>query len=358
MRSVLLPLLFLLAVVSTAGCSTWRCRGFVNSQSVPVERPKGDYYVGSLVFEGLRDINSDDAGKFERLMWLSQQSHLTQRSYEEDISRAMGYTNVSESAQSIQVHVLPCVESSEGWKTVFWPLTCTLGVMPAHFSSDLPFMVQVKFPDESVRRKPKEALVRIDMQRGLTPYDMDNPPPALGSAAEYRDDGTIGSGSELRDERLRDVFIKVIANVVLMEIADREGAKTREMGPQRTEFGRIYYSTVPSHVSAQAEFKPQPQPEPQNVDNPTSLLSGNPAEPIKDDPSKLALSDNDDKVNDRKTEKPVAEEPPVKKLDVRQPSSEYVEKERKLRSLLQSGFLSQEEYEAELKKFKENEECK
>ena len=359
MRTFLLQLFGLSIIVLVSGCSTWRCRGFVNSPVIPSERPKGEYRVGSIVFEELESLSAKDAKQYEHWIWLSRQSHLTRRSYEEDVSRAMGYTNVSSSAKIIELKVKPRVESFIGWKTVFWPLVCTAGVMPAHFTTDIPFLVEVKFADELKKSRPRDALVRIDVQRGLTLYDMDNPPPALGCAAECRDDGTIGSGSELREERLRDVFVNVLANAVLMEINSREGGKTREMGLQRTEFGYVQFlnsdvqaidasPSDPSETASEggkAEVVPEkPHSEQDSLKNSSPKLDAVPA----------PIGGNEKKVSQVK---PVPKKESPKKEE-KILSEEYQEKERKMRALLETGYLSKEEFEMELKKIKDKEESK
>ena len=227
-----------LAAVAVCGCSTWRCRGFINVREKPVARPSGAYSIESVRFVDL-PTDPEQQKPYAQLIRLSRQDSMPYASYRDDLAKFIGFTNGVAGAAALHVVIAPAPQVSEGWRTVFWPLCGTFGVMPAHFSEQVPFEVSVDFG--SAMSRPIQAMVCADRQLGLSRYDMDMPPLVRGASAEMRDDGTVGTGSELRDIRQREVFIRTVADAVLQVIAEREKAEFEKVDTPNTEFGPVMF---------------------------------------------------------------------------------------------------------------------
>lgn len=227
--------------MAMAGCSTWRCRGFLDAYDMPTDRPRANYVLESIEFLRLAAVGDQVDETSPRLQWLSRQDAMAGASYLADISRETGFTNATSDAVSVKVVISPMAESKVGWDTVAWPLCCTLGVFPAHFAESVPFDVIVLFGKDGDVAHANLAQIRIDHQVGLSRFDMDAPPPAPGAVGECRDDGSIGTGRGLRPERMRDVFVKVVAAAVMRAVAHREGANCERVIRPATEFGLVEF---------------------------------------------------------------------------------------------------------------------
>ena len=229
------------AAALLSGCSTWRCRAFLDVRDITRDKPRGSYALKSIVFKGLDGMAREDAQKmYGRFLMLSEQDRFTYTTYLEDVAKACGCLSATGKGTPISVVLSPGEQCKTGWKTVGWPLCCTFGVMPAHFVDDVPVLVEVAFGDEPASAGIR-SLLRVDAQYGLSRYDMDAPPPAVGACGEARDDGTIGSGSALRDERCRSVFVRLIAAAVERAVSEREGLSFRRAPQPSTEFGAVEF---------------------------------------------------------------------------------------------------------------------
>ena len=227
--------------LALAGCSTWRCRGFINTYDMPTARPRANYVLESIEFLRLAAAGDQEDEVSPRLQWLSLQDKMDGASYLVDIARETGFTNATPDAVSVKIVISPMAESRVGWDTVAWPLCCTLGVFPAHFVESVPFDVIVLFGKDGAVAHANLGQIRMDHQVGLSRLDMDMPPPAPGAVGECRDDGTIGTGRGLRPVRIRDVFVKVVAAAVMRAIAHREGANCERVPRSATEFGLVEF---------------------------------------------------------------------------------------------------------------------
>ena len=227
--------------LALTGCSTWRCRGFLDSYDMPNTSPQAKYTLDSIEFLRLAVIGDKVNEVSPRLQWISQQDTMAGASYLVDIARETGFTNSPPSAVPVKIVIVPMPETKVGWETVVWPLCCTLGVFPAHFTESVPFDIIVLFGEDGAVAHANVGQIRMDHQLGLSRFDMDPPPPAPGAVGERRDDGTIGTGRGLRQERVRDVFVKVVAAAVMRAIAHREGANCERIPRPATEFGPIEF---------------------------------------------------------------------------------------------------------------------
>lgn len=229
--------------IALAGCSTWRCRGFIDTYDMPVARPQANYALESIEFLRLAYSGDQVNEVSPRLQWISQQDTMAGASYLVDIARETGFTNAAADAVSVRIVISPMAESKVGWSTVAWPLCCTLGVFPAHFTELAPFDVIVIFGEDGAVAHANVGQIRVDHQMGLSRFDMDSPPPAPGAVGECRDDGTIGTGRGLRPERMREVFVKVVSAAVMRAIAHREGMKCERVQRPATEFGLVEFES-------------------------------------------------------------------------------------------------------------------
>ena len=199
-----------------AGCSTWRCRGFLDVNLMPKDRPRQSYVLDGidgrgLEFRHLSTNNVEQRALSPQLAWLSDQDALVGTTYLE---------------------------------------------FPAHLVDEISFDVIVQFISESPRHVYTTAQVgqiRTDYQCGLSRLDMDNPPNATSAMAEIRDDGTIGTGRGLRPQRLREVFVKTVSAAVLRAIAERERAVCDIVPQPATEFGAVSF---PTPVQEEREMTP------------------------------------------------------------------------------------------------------
>lgn len=259
-----------------AGCSTWRCRGFIDAREMPNVAFKHNYVLDSLEFRHLAD-NLEVRKASPLLALLSEQDALVETSYLSDISRELGMTNVVPGAVRIRLSVVPVSEVHEGRNTLAWPMCCTFGVFPAHLVDEVPFDAIVEFisKDESGKdfsySTASVGLVRTDYQCGLSRLDMDAPPPCVSAVGENRDDGTIGTGRGLRSERFREVFVKTLSAVVKRAIASREGLACEQVPQSSTEFGPVVFPTIDMVEREQTPgwgVKPEgePPPPPENFD--------------------------------------------------------------------------------------------
>lgn len=237
-----------LSVAVLAGCSTWRCRGFLDVNAMPSESPKYVYRIeeisGGIDFRHLSLANVEEREKMPRLAWLSEQSALVGTTYIDDIAQELGMTNAVPGATRIRIAVVPVEERRLGRSTLAWPMCCSLGVIPAHLVDESSFDVIVQFIDENpshVYSTAQVGQVRVDYQCGLSRLDMDAPPLAVSTTSEIRDDGTIGTGRGLRPQRLREVFVKTVAAAVRCAIAEREGGKNEQIAQPSTEFGPVQF---------------------------------------------------------------------------------------------------------------------
>jgi hypothetical protein len=267
---------------------------------MPNARPQASYTLESIEFLRLAAIDDKVNEVSPRLQWLSQQDTMAGASYLVDIARETGFTNSAPSAVAVKIVISPMPETKVGWETVAWPLCCTLGVFPAHFTETVPFDVIVLFGEDAAVAHANVGQIRMDHQMGLSRFDMDSPPPAPGAVGECRDDGTIGTGRGLRQERIRDVFVKVVAAAVMRAIAHREGANCERVPRSATEFGPVEFAKPSS-----------------DRDNYSGLFTT---------PPKLNSKEADDKRLRRAWESPKNSE------------------ERKLKGLVESGLLSKEDW--------------
>ena len=248
------------AIAAVSGCSTWRCRGFLDTSTMPNDRPKHDYVLdgidGGIDFRHLAPNNVDERKRMPNLAWLSEQNALIATTYLDDISQELGLTNAVAGASRIRIGIVPIEENRRGLSSIAWPLCCTLGVFPAHLTDEISFDVIVQFIDKNpshVYATAQAAQVRIDSQFGLSRLDMDSPPNAVSAVAEIRDEGTIGTGRGLRPQRLREVFVKTVAAAVRRAIATRELADCEQTAQPSTEFGAVQF---PAPVQAEREMTP------------------------------------------------------------------------------------------------------
>lgn len=308
-----------LVAVAACGCSTWRCRGFINVREKPVARPSGNYSIESVKFVDL-PTEPDQQKPYAQLIRLSQQDSMPYVSYRDDLAKFIGFTNGLAGATALHIVIAPAPQVSAGWSTVFWPLCCTLGVMPAHFSDQVPFEVSVDFG--SAQSRPIQAMICADRQLGLSRYDMDMPPLVRGASAEMRDDGTVGTGSELRDIRQREVFIRTVADAVLQVIAEREKAEFEKVDTPNTEFGPVLF---PKPIKA--EVKPV-------TPKVVSVKKGPTPEEIAREKERKAAAEAE--------RRRVEAEPAAKRIaDAKEDAFAYPRdaEEKKLKSLVLSGFL-------------------
>jgi hypothetical protein len=310
LSGLILPLALLLA--ASSGCSTWRCRGFVDSCWKFDGPTKESYVIDTIEFVHLAGGNAERRELSPELAWLSSQDGLTGSTYLEDVSASAGLTNVTPASVPVQIKIIPINEQKSGWETAFWPLGCTLGMMPAHFVESVPFDVIVQFGGQSKSAYASVGMVRTDMQCGLSRYDMDAPPPASGAVCEIRDEGTVGTGKGLRVERLRQVFVSVLASAVRSAIAQREGLVCHKKPLPSTEFGSVVF----------------PEPDLSERDR----VEGFGAERVEE-PVKVVRS------NERSPAKVVSDS--FFRNAWENPSTET---ERKLKSMVESGFMSREEW--------------
>ena len=310
---------FGLVAVAMCGCSTWRCRGFINVQEKPVARPSGNYSIESVKFVDL-PTDPDQQKSYAQLVGLSRQDSSPYASYRDDLAKFIGFTNGVAGATALHVIIAPASQVSAGWSTVFWPLCGTLGVMPAHFSDQVPFEVSVDFGSSLSR--PIQAMVCADRQLGLSRYDMDMPPLVRGASAEMRDDGTVGTGSELRDIRQREVFIRTVADAVLQVIAEREKAEFVKVDTPNTEFGPVMF---PEPIKA--KVKPV-------APKVVSVKNGPTPEEIAKEKKRQAAAE----AERRRVE---AEQAAKRIADAKEDAFAYPRdaEEKKLKSLVLSGFL-------------------
>ena len=244
-----------------AGCSTWRCRGFLDVNLMPKDRPRQSYVLDGIDGRGLefRHLSTNNVGQralSPQLAWLSDQDALVGTTYLEDIALETGLTNALPNATKIRIGIVPMTENRLGRGTLAWPMCCTFGVFPAHLVDEISFDVIVQFISESPRHVYTTAQVgqiRTDYQCGLSRLDMDNPPNATSAMAEIRDDGTIGTGRGLRPQRLREVFVKTVSAAVLRAIAERERAVCDIVPQPATEFGAVSF---PTPVQEEREMTP------------------------------------------------------------------------------------------------------
>lgn len=245
---------FCLAAITLAlavtGCSTWRCRGFLNTMEEPRSASRDDYVLTRVEFRKLaaREVSVRESAPW--LAWASGQDALIGTSYLDDISKASGLTNVVADAVNVSVSIVPVAERKDGEWSIAWPLLCTLGVFPCHLEQVIPFDVIVRF-DSKVKSRPDippqsyatavMGLIRVDRQYGLTRMDMDPPPAAQSASAEVRDDGTVGTGRELRSERMRNAFVETVADAINYAISVREGGARAQTAQPATEFGPIVF---------------------------------------------------------------------------------------------------------------------
>ena len=245
--------------LAMTGCSTWRCRGFIDTYDMPVDRPLANYTLESIEFLDLVAATADQENEVSpRIQWISQQDAMAGASYLVDIARETGFTNASPDAVSVSIVISPMQETKVGWGTVMWPLCCTLGVFPAHFTESVPFDVIVLFGDDGSVAHANVGQMLMDHQAGFSRFDMDPPPPAQGAVGEWRDEGTIGTGRGLRQERVRDVFVKIVAAAVMRAVAHREGAKCERVPYPATEFGRVEFGKPSANRANYAGLSAKP----------------------------------------------------------------------------------------------------
>lgn len=272
------------ASILFVGCSTWRCRGFIDVRDMPGASPAGSYKVERVEFEK-PVCEQDQVNKLHSCyMWLKSQDGETAYTYDEEINRALGFTNLTADAISIKVTARSIPETLTGWSTIFWPLCGTLGVMPAHFIEDVPFAVDVRISGTNDLEREFVSMIRMDRQYGLSRYDMDSPPPAISAFGEARDDGTIGTGSEMRGERMRGVFIRTVSAVVLRAIADYENIKCERLRNPRTEFGPVDFPTYVRPSARKTDVIPLPPP-PDDPPPPPDPTPPSPDPPKPDKPT-------------------------------------------------------------------------
>ena len=241
----------LLSAAVLAGCSTWRCRGFLDANTTPGESPKHVYRIegvdgGGIDFRHLSSADVEERKKAPRLAWLSEQDTLVGTTYLDDIAQELGMTNAVPGATRIRIAVVPVEETRLGRSSLAWPMCCTLGVIPAHLVDEASFDVIVQFIEDNpshVYSTAQIGQVRVDYQCGLSRLDMDTPPLAVSATSEIRDDGTIGTGRGLRPQRLREVFVKTVAAAVRRAIAVREGEKFEQIAQPSTEFGPVQFAS-------------------------------------------------------------------------------------------------------------------
>ena len=259
------------------GCSTWRCRGFIDARRMPTTEYSGKYVLDAIEFRHLSTDNLEVRESAPLLAWLSEQDALVETTYLSDISRELGMTNLVPGAVHVRISVVPFPEVREGLKTIAWPMCCTLGIFPAHLVDQVPFDVIVQFTakDEDGREyvysTASVGLVRRDYQCGLSRLDMDTPPSAPSAVGEIRDDGTIGTGRGLRSARFREIFVKTVAAAVRRAVATRERQECSQVPQSATEFGPVNF---PSAELAERESTPgwgqrpegAPPPPPENYE--------------------------------------------------------------------------------------------
>lgn len=248
------------AIIAVSGCSTWRCRGFIDTNSMPSDRPKHDYLLegidGGIDFRHLAPNNVEERARMPNLAWLSEQNALIATTYLDDISQELGLTNAVAGASRIRIGIVPIEEKRLGRSSIAWPMCCTFGVFPGHLADEISFDVIVQFIDRNpnhVYATAQVAQVKIDSQFGLSRLDMDSPPDAVSAVAEIRDEGTIGTGRGLRPQRLRDVFVKTVAAAVRRAIAERELADCEQTAQPSTEFGPVLF---PAPIQAERVMTP------------------------------------------------------------------------------------------------------
>ena len=232
--------------VLASGCSTWRCRGFLDEREMPAEKWQGNYVIDSIRFPKV-DLSRDEDGTtlWPTLAWLAHQDGLVGTSYISDIGKELGLTNDVPGVVRVNIVVLPLAEERSGKKTVFWPMCGTFGVFPAHLTEQVPFDAVVQFVSkdefgqDSNYATASLGLVRTDYQCGLSRLDMDEPPDAPAAVGEVRDEGTIGTGRNVRPERTRDIFVKTLAAAVRKAIARRESLNCMTVPQAATEFGPV-----------------------------------------------------------------------------------------------------------------------
>ena len=338
MSSRLLILSATALVVS--GCSTWRCRGFLNVNDMPTEAPSGAYRIAGVKFVEPSGVAKEVEKLYPRYLWLSSLDGKTVYTYQEEISRILGFTNALSSATPVSVTVHPIAQASSGWKTVGWPLCGTLGVMPAHFVEDVPAVVQVDVVGGRKLSRRLVSLVRMDRQYALTRYDMDSPPPNKSAFGERRDDGTIGTGSEMRDERMRAVFVNMVAAAILRAIAEYESAPCERVLKPATEFG-------PVDLSVYSAGEPPP---PKSAPAPVAKATARPAAKAtpKNEPAPRVVNKPLPPQPAAAPEKPKEEKKPAKVVvkSEAERRAEYMggDDYRKWKSLLDQGFVSEDDF--------------
>lgn len=260
-------------LLAAAGCSTWRCRGFLDAREMPTKPFKGNYVLESIEFRHMAPDNLEAREASPQMAWLSEQDGLIGTSYLDDIGQELGMTNARPDSVRVRISIVPMPEVKSGRKTIAWPMCCTLGIFPAHLVDEIPFDAIVQFisKDEDGREYPyanaSVGLVRTDYQCGLSRLDMDAPPGAQSAVGEIRDDGTVGTGRELRAERLRGIFVKSLAAIVKRAVAERERLPCEQVPQSATEFGPVSFPasiaderTMTPGYGKKPEGEPPPAP--------------------------------------------------------------------------------------------------
>ena len=267
----------IVVTASLCGCTTWRCRGFIDVRDMPKETSSGGYRLESIdgypgiEFRNIATLDQKDA--FPHFDWLSQQDELIGTSFLADIVAEAGLTNSTSDAVGIRVSIVPISDERRGKKSFFWPMFCTLGVFPAHIVEELSFDVIVQFISKNphhVYATASVGQIRTDYQIGLSRMDMDAPPDGESAMGELRDDGTIGTGRGLRERRYRDIFVKTVAGAIRRAIAEREKSVCEQIAQPATEYGAVAF---PRPIVEEREKTSGWGNTPFHVDKPPETLS-------------------------------------------------------------------------------------
>lgn len=230
----------LAAVMTMPGCSSWRYRGFLDeAQQVDASRAKGAYRIESVEFG---DFHLDMAvGDNSVSQWVANKAYVpyfnqlasydTRKggSYVADIAAAAeGFCSQAVDATPVKVRLLPHPEETRGFLSFLFPCAITLGVVPSNKSRDIPFDVEVSFPDTG-KSFTSAAVVRIDSRFALSPLGSNRYPTLSGTEACETMAGAWIFDS--RNDLLRAAFVKTIASAVKRAIAEREGLAVSDHAP-------------------------------------------------------------------------------------------------------------------------------
>lgn len=233
-----------MATAMMTGCSSWRYRGFLDEphQVMAMSATKA-YRIESVKFEDFRlDMAVGDNAVTQ---WVANKAYVpyfnqladfdTRKggSYVKDIAaEAKGFCCDAEDAIPVRVRLLPHPEETRGFLSFLFPLSITLGIVPSNKARDIPFDVEVSFPDTG-KVRTTAGVVRIDSRFALSPLGSNRFPVLSGTEACETMAGTLIFDS--RNDLLRLAFVKTIANAVKRAIAERENLAISDHAPVEYE---------------------------------------------------------------------------------------------------------------------------